>query len=149
METAMTTWAPTIVTRCCDCGLGCSAAHEWYMVKDEVWKLAWCGARNEPKSWQWLPGQSVLCVGCLEKRIGRTLCAGDFTDAPVNFPYMEGISDRLRARLTATESVPLEPTPVPPDNVVVPFKRKRGRPKGSKNKRKRGREQCGNGEITP
>jgi hypothetical protein len=79
----------------------------------------------------------VLCVGCLEGRIGRTLCAADFADAVVNDPEGD-ISDRLRQRLMATESVRLIDT-APADNVVVPFKRKRGRPKGSKNKRKRGR----------
>jgi hypothetical protein len=40
---------PTIVTRCCDCGLGCVAAHEWYRVRDTVWELAWRGRR---KPWQ-------------------------------------------------------------------------------------------------
>jgi hypothetical protein len=131
METAKPTWAPTIVSRCADCGAGAIQLGEWYDVCDAVWELAWRGRR---KPWHGVVGQSVLCIGCLEKRIGRTLCASDFTDAPVNFPDKEGISDRMWARLTATESVPLEPTPAPPDNVVVSFKRKRGRPKGSKNK---------------
>jgi hypothetical protein len=135
MESTMATWAPMIVTRCCDCGLGTNVAREWYMVHDDVWKLAWAGRR---KPWHALPGQSVLCIGCLEQRIGRTLCAADFADAVVNDPEGD-ISERLRRRLTATQSVRLEPTPAPPDNVVVPFKRKRGRPPGSKNKRKRGR----------
>jgi hypothetical protein len=132
MESTMMTWAPTIVTRCCGCGLGTNVAREWYRVNDAVWDAAWCGRR---KPWHSLPGQEILCVGCLERRLGRTLCAGDFTDAMVNCPK-EVFSDRLRQRLMATESMPLEPTPVPADNVVVPFKRKRGRPKGSKNKSK-------------
>lgn len=113
--------APIITTRCVDCGLGCTTAGEWYMVKDEVWEQAWTGGWRSP--WHLLPGQMVLCIGCLEKRLGRTLCASDFTEAMVNSPDKEGISDRMRARLTATESLPLGPP-----------KRKRGRPKGSKNK---------------
>ena len=123
---------PLIVTQCCDCGLGCNVAGEWYAVRDTVWELAWRGRR---KPWHSIRGQAVLCIGCLEKRLGRTLCAGDFTDAAVNCPD-GNISDRMRARLTATESMPLEPMPAPVGNVVVPFKRKRGRPKGSKNKSK-------------
>jgi hypothetical protein len=133
--------APQIVTRCCDCGLGCVTAGEWYAVRDTVWELAWRGRR---KWWHRLSGQAVLCIGCLEKRLGRTLCADDFTDAVVNYPDKDGISDRLRARLLAAESIPLEPTPAPADGGPV-VKRGRGRPKGSKNrpkvpeKRKRGR----------
>jgi hypothetical protein len=80
--------------------------------------------RNKPKSCQVAPGQAVLCIGCLEKPLGRTLCASDFTDAMVNFPDKGGVSDRMRQRLTAPESLPLGPP-----------KRKRGRPLGSKNKR--------------
>ena len=89
--------APIIVTRCCDCELGCAVAGEWYMVRDTVWELAWCGERNRRKSWQYLPGQDVLCIGCLEKRIGRTLCADDFTDVPINDPTKGNASERLVA----------------------------------------------------
>jgi hypothetical protein len=117
-------YTPTIITRCCDCSLGTNVAREWYMVKPKVWKEAWTGRR---KPWHELPGQSVLCVGCLERRIGRTLCAADFADAVVNDPEGD-ISDRLRQRLMATKSQPLDGAP--------PVKRKRGCPKGSKNKPK-------------
>lgn len=109
---------PLIVSTCADCGLGTIRAGEWYMVRNDVWEQAW---RNRRKWWHDLPGQEVLCIGCLEQRLGRTLVAGDFNAVPVNDPNKRPISPRLRARLTATESVPL--------------KRKRGRPKGSKNKR--------------
>jgi hypothetical protein len=52
---------PLIVTRCCDCGLGCITAGEWYAVRDTLWELAWRGRR---KSWQTMaPGQMVLCIG--------------------------------------------------------------------------------------
>src|SRR6516165_11571177 len=97
----MAKWTPTIVTRCVDCGLGCNAAHEWYRVCDRVWELAWRGRR---KPWQILvPGQMALCIGCLENRLGRTLCARDFTDAMVNDPNKENVSERIRQRLTATQ----------------------------------------------
>jgi hypothetical protein len=105
---------PLIVTACADCGVGTNRLGEWYMVHDHIWEQAWSGRR---KSWQHLEGQEVLCIACLEKRLGRTLMASDFTDAPCNDPNpRRRISERLRARLTATE-------------------RRRGRPKGSKNKR--------------
>jgi hypothetical protein len=32
-------------------------------------------------------GVEVLCIGCLERRLGRTLCASDFTNAPINDPH--------------------------------------------------------------
>jgi hypothetical protein len=117
----MRTWKPTIVTRCCDCGLGTNVAREWFMVKPKVWGEAWAGRR---KPWHELPGQSVLCIGCLEQRIGRTLCAGDFADTVVNDPEAD-ISERMRQRLMATGSRSLAAD----DGAVV--KRKRGRPKGS------------------
>jgi hypothetical protein len=131
-------WKPTIVTRCCDCGLGTNVAREWYMVKPKVWKEAWAGRR---KPWHELPGQSVLCIGCLEQRIGRTLCADDFADTVLH--DREGdISGRMRQRLAATKSRPLPETCAPIGADVFPtddgpvVKRKRGRPKGSKNKPK-------------
>jgi hypothetical protein len=73
---------------------------EWYMVHDHVWEQAWAGRR---KSWHCLPGQQILCIGCLEQRIGRSLMRCDFTDAPVNDPLDRTHSKRLRDRLTATE----------------------------------------------
>jgi hypothetical protein len=110
------------------------------MVHDRVWEEAWTGRL---KPWHELPGQAVLCIGCLEQRLGRTLCARDFTDAMVNYLDKENISERMRRRLEATESRRLEPLDYPRDDPPPPEyedegppKRKRGRPKGSKNKPK-------------
>jgi hypothetical protein len=94
---------PTVIRKCADCGLGVIAAGEWYMVKDEVWEAAWAG-RREP--WHARRGQQILCIGCLEKRLGRTLMACDFTRYPVNNPSKSNISDRLRSRLTPPEAGP-------------------------------------------
>jgi hypothetical protein len=86
---------PAVITRCADCGGGTHG--EWYMVKESVWQLAWIGRR---KSYHGkIPGQEILCIGCLENRIGRTLTRQDFTDAPINNPNSH-ISRRLRDRLT-------------------------------------------------
>jgi hypothetical protein len=121
----MTAHWPLIVSACADCGLGTVRLGEWYMVRDDVWEQAWRGRR---KPWQVLPGQQVLCISCLEKRLGRTLMACDFTDASVNDPNKGNISQRMGARLTSTEPPP-----------ASGGKRRRGRPKGSKNKPKRRR----------
>ena len=69
-----TPW-PLIVSACADCGIGTIRLGEWYMVNDDVWERAWRGRR---KWWHRLPGQEVLCIGCLERRLGRTLVACDF-----------------------------------------------------------------------
>jgi hypothetical protein len=77
---------------CADCSVSTFAIDEWYMVKDEVWEAAWTGqSRHDPDS-------EILCIGCLETRLGRTLAAGDFVDVPVN-DLSSGHSDRLRDRL--------------------------------------------------
>jgi hypothetical protein len=67
------------------------------MVKDEVWARAWAG---QLKPWHEVDGQQILCIECLEARIGRPLVAYDFTDAPINDPNdVDGKSDRLLDRL--------------------------------------------------
>jgi hypothetical protein len=95
---------PVCVSNCCDCGVGTITLGEWYMVKKEIWEPAWAGRR---KSYHGkLPGQEILCIGCLEKRIGRTLCRADFTDADwrsANHPD-EYTSKRLRDRLARRRS---------------------------------------------
>ncbi|MCG2668759.1 hypothetical protein ACFPFP_17555 [Bradyrhizobium sp. GCM10023182] len=43
---------------------------EVYEVNPQVWKAARC--------------RSVLCIGCIEQRIGRRLTPADFTDGELN-----------------------------------------------------------------
>jgi hypothetical protein len=94
---------PRCQTNCADCGVGCHGIGEWYMVNDEIWEQAW--AHHPRKPWHWLDGQQILCIGCLEKRLGRTLTASDFIpDVPCNDPKQKWISERLRDRLIATVS---------------------------------------------
>jgi hypothetical protein len=88
---------PVVLGRCADCSIGTYTIGEWYMVRDEVWEEAWAGRR---KPWHALDGQGILCIGCLEKRIGRTLMAWDFKYVQVNDPNDGSISDRLWDRLT-------------------------------------------------
>ena len=72
---------------CRDCGA--DVTREWYMVRDEVWPLDYHGG--------------LLCIGCLETRIGRRLNADDFTSAACNTPQL-GMSGRLLDRLGARKA---------------------------------------------
>ena len=60
------------------------------MVDDGLWEVATedCGT------------DVMLCIGCLEARIGDKLTASDFTDAPINhgiFPQSARLMERLLA----------------------------------------------------
>jgi hypothetical protein len=62
------------------------------MFRDETWSAAG------------MPHRGYLCIGCLQRRLGRELTGDDFTDALVNDPQ---IADDVKAwswrtpRLTA------------------------------------------------
>jgi len=44
----------------------------------------------------------MLCVGCLEARLGRLLRPDDFTGAHINDPRKNAMTDRLRSRICGT-----------------------------------------------
>lgn len=48
------------------------------------------------------PARGYLCVGCLERRLGRELTAADFMDVPLNEP-LDCDSARLADRKHRTE----------------------------------------------
>ena len=80
-----------VVDWCCrDCGVNTYDLGEYYMVNNDLW------AQLAPQK---LAG--LLCVGCLENRIGRELVAADFTDARINSDAHRR-SARLRNRLSLT-----------------------------------------------
>jgi hypothetical protein len=58
---------------CVDCGLNTKATHEYYMVNDELWLSSGMGFFD-----------GMLCITCLEKRIGRKLNHNDFLKMPIN-----------------------------------------------------------------
>ena len=58
---------------CVDCGI--DTKNEYYMVYDKVWVLSGLGFYNN----------KMLCLNCLEKRIGRPLTKNDFPDMPINW----------------------------------------------------------------
>jgi hypothetical protein len=88
---------PVVISACADCGVGTIGLGEWYMVHDALWHRAWMGRL---KPWHEVPGQQILCIGCLENRLGRTLSPDDFIANPNTHPCLPNTSSRLRARLT-------------------------------------------------
>ncbi|PZR92286.1 MAG: hypothetical protein DI537_13960 [Stutzerimonas stutzeri] len=77
---------------CVDCTVNTSDTNEYYMVTDEVWT----GVGMEPEG-------GMLCIGCLEKRLKRTLTPADFTGCPLNLDLSWTKSERLLNRLGHTE----------------------------------------------
>jgi hypothetical protein len=73
---------------CLDCRADTRELGEYYMVWDDVWNSAGLDVNA-----------GMLCIACLEHRIGRRLNVHDFTDAPINF---ERIGPRLRDRVFGT-----------------------------------------------
>ncbi len=76
---------------CIDCPR--DTRHEHYFVNNSVWF-------GEAK----MPETGMLCVQCLEGRIGRRLEPSDFTDAFINDPRKNMMSDLLRSRITGVNS---------------------------------------------
>lgn len=72
---------------CAICGVDTQATHEYYMVTDELWKQH--GVRH-----------GMLCIGCLEQRMGRQLAKKDFATIRMNNPKRERVSERLADRLS-------------------------------------------------
>lgn len=71
---------------CMDCDINTGEINEYYMLKDSVWSLI-------------VPLQDgMLCIGCVENRLGRVLTKDDFTRYPVNLDFGKK-SDRLLNRL--------------------------------------------------
>lgn len=77
---------------CIDCGVDTAEIREYYMIRSEVWLGA--GMKHDHE-----PGDGMLCIGCLENRIGRRLVASDFPDYPINRGAFRQ-SDRLRNRMS-------------------------------------------------
>jgi hypothetical protein len=81
---------------CVDCGFDTFVGGEYYAVHDAVWKAA-CEAAPRLHD-----GGGLLCIGCLERRLGRELTRDDFIiDNPLNQDSRR-LSDRIRDRLRRT-----------------------------------------------
>lgn len=78
--------------KCMDCGDNVIDKKEYqYMVRQPVWRQA-VKFSVDPS-----PARDLLCVNCLEKRLGRQLDPADFTDAPINREAVNK-SQKLRDR---------------------------------------------------
>jgi hypothetical protein len=76
------------VFKCHDCGMCTLCNNEYYMVDNGLWDTA-----TED-----FGGHGMLCIGCLEARIGDRLQADDFPDLPINrgfFPISARFANRL------------------------------------------------------
>ncbi len=70
---------------CVDCGV--DTKYEFYFIHTELW-LSVMPSKN-----------GMICVGCLETRLGRLLCAKDFTQSYINDTTWGVRSPRLLDRL--------------------------------------------------
>ena len=72
---------------CMDCSVDTGKIGEHYMLNDKVWVQV----HNSPKG--------MLCVGCIEVRLGRKLTPADFNDSYLNRPNFGNKSMRLLQRM--------------------------------------------------
>lgn len=79
------------VFQCNDCGVCTLHINEYYMVHNGLWEVATEDMYSD----------GMLCIGCLEARLGGKLTADDFTDAPINHGVFEQ-SARLQQRLSTS-----------------------------------------------
>lgn len=73
---------------CLDCSIDTGKIHEHYFIHTPLW-ISVVGNSS-----------GMLCVGCLEKRLGRKLTSTDFPDVTINNPRFEPKSQRLMERLS-------------------------------------------------
>lgn len=80
---------------CRDCLVNTKDLGEYYMVHDHLWDSVMRTGSQK---------RSLLCVGCLETRLGRELTAEDFTEFPINTTMrLPGSSERLLNRWDRSE----------------------------------------------
>jgi hypothetical protein len=80
--------APPVSFDCLDCRVDTVAIDEWYRVRNEVWAAA------NPSE------HGMLCIGCLEARLGRRLSRRDFMKCYLNDDVTSPRSARLTNRLS-------------------------------------------------
>lgn len=72
---------------CLDCKIDTGKTHEHYFINT----VTWLSVVQTTKG--------MLCVGCIETRLGRQLVAADFPQVSVNSPSYEPKSLRLLNRM--------------------------------------------------
>jgi hypothetical protein len=92
----------TWIAWCADCDGSVGGMGEWCLLKSSVWEKAW-PKTGQKSSRAKMPMKHFLCIGCIEKRIGRTLTRADFDmRSKHNKPHPRRqfpMSRRLRNRL--------------------------------------------------
>jgi hypothetical protein len=93
----------TLIAVCADCECSVGGTGEWCMLKNSVWEKAW-PKTGQKSSRAKMPMKHFLCIGCIEKRIGRKLTRADFDmrsrhNQP-DYPHRQfPMSKRLQNRL--------------------------------------------------
>lgn len=59
---------------CADCGMKTIDSNEYYMVTQSCWARAGMKGRS-----------GMLCIGCLESRLGKQLTPQNFAECPLNW----------------------------------------------------------------
>jgi len=72
---------------CMDCGIDTGKIAEFYMLQESIWLLV---AKSD---------RGMLCISCLESRLGRKLTFWDFNNSYVNSLHFGVKSVRLLERL--------------------------------------------------
>ena len=71
---------------CVDCEVHTGIIGDYYMVHKHLWA-------------EFGSDDGMLCIACLENRMGRTLTPDDFSDAPVNYGSLTYRSERMISRI--------------------------------------------------
>jgi hypothetical protein len=95
----------TALAWCKDCRRNIGGLGEWCLLKNSVWERAWPGT-GQKSSCAKMPMKHFLCIGCIEKRIGRRLTRRDFDmrskhNRPLpnrQFPMSQRLRNRLGLR---------------------------------------------------
>jgi hypothetical protein len=120
-------------TLCIDCKIETQpekAAHnyEQYIVTEEVWQAAGMSpGKIDPKSFVLKGGGGCLCVGCIERRLGRRLTNADFVWQQLMWERRDAgwftpqLIDRLQTGM-------VDPRPIP-EVLMIELQRGRSGPK--------------------
>lgn len=79
---------------CLDCGVNTGPTEEYFMLRHELWRRL-VSRRDRG---------GMLCLRCVELRLGRGLCRADFLPVPANEQQArlcEGLAKRLAAQVPA------------------------------------------------
>lgn len=77
---------------CMGCGVNTHEINEYYMINKSTWYFV---ADSNP--------DGMLCIGCVEQKLGRKLTSKDFTTCPLNVESLQfgWRSERLMDRLNS------------------------------------------------